>query len=68
MVTLLLGHPVHLFNALLFRSHFRVTPDMFDVIINEIHGYLLAGHGGGTEQINSNKQLLVYFIWQTRNR
>lgn len=51
---------VPLFDAALFRSHFRVTPAVYDVILREVQGYIVSKHGGGTEQIEPSKQLLIF--------
>lgn len=46
---------VPLFDAALFRSHFRVTPAVYDIILRKVQGYIVSKHGGGTEQIEPSK-------------
>lgn len=52
-----------LFDAALFRSHFRVTPAVCDIILREVQGYIVSKHGGGTEQIEQSKQLLFFLAY-----
>lgn len=54
---------VPLFDAALFRSHFRVTPAVYDIILREVQGYIVSKHGGGTEQIEPSKQLLIFLAY-----
>ena len=54
---------VPLFDARLFRSHFRVTPAVYDIILREVQGHIVSTHGGGTEQIEPSKQLLIFLAY-----
>lgn len=54
---------VPLFDAALFRSHFRVTPAVYDIILREVQGSIVSKHGGGTEQIEPSKQLLIFLAY-----
>lgn len=51
------------YRAIVFRSHFRVTPAVNDIILREVQGYIVSKHGGGTEQIEPSKQLLIFLAY-----
>ena len=53
---------VQLFDSI-FRSHFQVTPAVYDIILREVQGYIISTHGGGTEQIEPIKQLLIFLAY-----
>ena len=59
---------VALFDTRLFRSHFRVTPAVYGIILREVQGHIVSIHGGGTEQIEpASNYLYSLRIWQVRN-
>ena len=59
-VTNFAGDIVPLFDARLFKSHFRITLAVYDIILHVVQGYIVTTHVGGTEQIEPSKQLLTF--------
>lgn len=43
-----------------FKTHYRITLDMFDVILRELHGKLEHHNHGGSVPVAPEKQLLVF--------
>jgi len=43
-----------------FKTHYRITLDMFDVILRELHGKLERHNHGGSVPVAPEKQLLVF--------
>ena len=43
-----------------FKTHYRITLDMFDVILRELHGKLESHNHGGSVPVAPEKQLLVF--------
>lgn len=57
-----------MFEAALFRSHFRVTPAVCDIILREVQGYIVSKHGGGAGQIEPSKQLLFFLPYMVSQK
>jgi hypothetical protein len=54
---------VPLFTTANFRYHFRISKEMFEEILTVIGGQLSSKHGGGSEEIQPSKQLLIFLCY-----
>lgn len=50
-----------------FKFHFRICKEMFEVILQHIGGELLPSHGGGSDETDPSKQVLL-FLWYLANQ
>lgn len=48
-------------------THFRICKEMFEVILQHIGGELLPSHGGGSDETDPSKQVLL-FLWYLANQ
>lgn len=50
-----------------YRSHFRISKTVVELIHERLGHYLIRQHGGGLEQTTSYKQILI-FLWYMANQ
>lgn len=58
---------VLVFSTTYFKFHFRISKEMFEVIMQHIGGELLPSHGGGSDETDPSKQVLL-FLWYLANQ
>lgn len=58
---------VPVFSTTYFKFHFRISKEMFEVIMQHIGGELLPSHGGGSDETDPSKQELL-FLWYLANK
>lgn len=57
---------VPVFSTTYFKFHFRISKEMFEVILQHIGGELLPSHVGGSDETVPSKQVLL-FLWYLAN-
>lgn len=58
---------VPVFSTTYFKFHFRISKEMFEVILQHIGGELLPSQGGGSDETGPSKQVLL-FLWYLVNQ
>lgn len=58
---------VPVFSTTYFKFHFRISKEMFEVILQHIGEELLPSHGGGSDETDPSKQVLL-FLWYLANQ
>jgi hypothetical protein len=58
---------IPLFATAHFKFHFRISKEMYEVILQQVGGELLPSHGGGSDETDPSKQVLL-FLWYLANQ